>query len=58
MDQYYEEKRMAEVVLYHHVQGLTDGVRAFAADVRSGAFPADAESYHGSEALRDGLAAR
>jgi dienelactone hydrolase len=25
---------MAEVVLYHHVQGLTDGVRAFAEDLR------------------------
>jgi dienelactone hydrolase len=27
---------MAEVVLFHHVQGLTDGVRAFAADLRAG----------------------
>jgi dienelactone hydrolase len=34
MDQYYEENRMAEVVLYHHVQGLTDGVRAFADELR------------------------
>jgi dienelactone hydrolase len=25
---------MAEVVLYHHIQGLTDGVRAFADDLR------------------------
>jgi dienelactone hydrolase len=25
---------MAEVVLYHHVQGLTDGVRSFADDLR------------------------
>ena len=25
---------MAEVMLYHHVQGLTDGVRAFADDLR------------------------
>ena len=25
---------MTEVVLYHHVQGLTDGVRAFAAELR------------------------
>ena len=25
---------MAEVLLYHHIQGLTDGVRAFADDVR------------------------
>jgi dienelactone hydrolase len=27
---------MAEVVLFHHVQGLTDGVRAFADGLRSG----------------------
>jgi dienelactone hydrolase len=27
---------MAEVVLFHHVQGLTDGVRAFAARLREG----------------------
>jgi dienelactone hydrolase len=27
---------MAEVVLFHHVQGLTDGVRAFAADLAAG----------------------
>jgi dienelactone hydrolase len=27
---------MAEVVLFHHVQGLTDGVRAFADSLRSG----------------------
>jgi dienelactone hydrolase len=27
---------MAEVVLFHHVQGLTDGVRAFADELRSG----------------------
>jgi dienelactone hydrolase len=27
---------MAEVVLFHHVQGLTDGVRAFADRLRSG----------------------
>ena len=27
---------MAEVVLFHHVQGLTDGVRAFADDLRAG----------------------
>jgi len=26
---------MAEVVLYHHVQGLTDGVRAFADELRA-----------------------
>jgi len=27
---------MAEVVLFHHVQGLTDGLRAFAQDLRAG----------------------
>lgn len=27
---------MAEVVLFHHVQGLTDGVQAFADELRSG----------------------
>ena len=27
---------MAEVVLFHHVQGLTDGVRAFAEELRTG----------------------
>jgi dienelactone hydrolase len=27
---------MAEVILFHHVQGLTDGVRAFAAGLRTG----------------------
>jgi dienelactone hydrolase len=27
---------MAEVVLFHHVQGLTDGVQAFAEDLRAG----------------------
>ena len=27
---------MPEVVLFHHVQGLTDGVRAFAEELRSG----------------------
>ena len=27
---------MAEVLLIHHIQGLTDGVRAFADDLRAG----------------------
>jgi 3-methyl-2-oxobutanoate hydroxymethyltransferase len=35
---------------------VRNAVGAFAADVRSGAFPSDAEAYHGSETLRDGLA--
>jgi dienelactone hydrolase len=29
-----EEEPMTEVVLYHHVQGLTDGVQSFAAQLR------------------------
>jgi dienelactone hydrolase len=29
-----EEEEMSEVVLYHHVQGLTDGVRSFAEKLR------------------------
>jgi len=31
----------------------TEAVAAFAADVRGGRFPADAESYHGSDELRE-----
>ncbi|MGB6615456.1 MAG: dienelactone hydrolase, partial [Trebonia sp.] len=27
---------MAEVVLFHHVQGLTDGIRAFAEELGTG----------------------
>jgi dienelactone hydrolase len=34
LDQYLEEVDMSEVVLYHHVQGLTEGVRSFAEDLR------------------------
>jgi dienelactone hydrolase len=29
-----EEDRMSEVLLYHHVQGLTEGVRSFADELR------------------------
>src|SRR5262249_37642014 len=29
-------REMAEVVLFHHVQGLTDGVRAFAEELAAG----------------------
>jgi len=29
-----EEDQMSEVLLYHHVQGLTDGVRSFAEELR------------------------
>jgi dienelactone hydrolase len=31
-----QELLMAEVVLFHHVQGLTDGLRAFADELRAG----------------------
>jgi dienelactone hydrolase len=34
MDQSDGEEDMAEVVLYHHVQGLTGGVRSFADELR------------------------
>src|ERR671935_870547 len=34
MDQFPKEGSMTEVLLYHHVQGLTDGVRAFADELR------------------------
>jgi 3-methyl-2-oxobutanoate hydroxymethyltransferase len=34
---------------------VREAVSAFASDVRSGAFPSDAETYHGSEALTDAL---
>jgi dienelactone hydrolase len=40
---------MAEVVLFHHVQGLTDGVRAFADDLR-----ADGHTVHTPD-LFDGV---
>src|SRR5690242_326859 len=30
------ERPMAEVVLFHHVQGLTEGIRAFADELRAG----------------------
>jgi 3-methyl-2-oxobutanoate hydroxymethyltransferase len=41
---------------YADVRGVVrDAVTAYAADVRSGAFPSGAESFHGSPALRDGL---
>jgi 3-methyl-2-oxobutanoate hydroxymethyltransferase len=34
---------------------VVDAVGRYCADVRSGAFPADAETYHGSDDLRSGL---
>jgi 3-methyl-2-oxobutanoate hydroxymethyltransferase len=35
---------------------MTKAVAQYAADVRSGAFPSDAESYHASSELREALA--
>jgi dienelactone hydrolase len=34
MDQSFRRNQMTEVVLYHHVQGLTEGVRSFADDLQ------------------------
>src|SRR6476620_1333247 len=34
MDQCWEDSAMTEVLLYHHVQGLTEGVRSFADELR------------------------
>jgi 3-methyl-2-oxobutanoate hydroxymethyltransferase len=36
---------------------VSEAVSRYAADVRSGAFPSDAESYHGSSELKEALAA-
>ncbi len=37
---------------------VTGAISSYATDVRSGSFPSEAESYHGSSALREALAAR
>jgi 3-methyl-2-oxobutanoate hydroxymethyltransferase len=34
---------------------VTEAVGRFADDVRSGAFPSDAETYHASDELREAL---
>lgn len=50
---------MAEVVLFHHVQGLTDGVLAFAEQLRSGGHKVHTpDLFHGErpETVEDGLA--
>jgi 3-methyl-2-oxobutanoate hydroxymethyltransferase len=39
----------------HLADAATEAIGAFATDVRSGAFPGDAESYHGSDELDRGL---
>lgn len=50
---------MAEVVLFHHVQGLTDGVRAFAEQLRAGGHTVHTpDLFDGQQAatIKDGLA--
>ena len=50
---------MAEVVLFHHVQGLTDGVRAFAEELRAGGHTVHTpDLFEGArpESIDDGLA--
>jgi dienelactone hydrolase len=50
---------MAEVVLFHHVQGLTDGVRAFAEELRTGGHTVHTPDLFGGErpaTVDDGVA--
>ena len=50
---------MAEVVLFHHVQGLTDGVRAFAEELRAGGHTVHTpDLFEGArpESIDDGMA--
>jgi len=50
---------VAEVVLFHHVQGLTDGVRAFAEELRTGGHAVHTpDLFEGArpESIDDGLA--
>ena len=50
---------MAEVVLFHHVQGLTDGVRAFAAELAAGGHIVHAPDLFDGErpaTIADGIA--
>jgi dienelactone hydrolase len=50
---------MAEVVLFHHVQGLTDGVRAFAEELRAGGHTVHTPDLFGGErpaTVDDGVA--
>ncbi len=50
---------MAEVVLFHHVQGLTDGVRAFADRLRAGGHTVHTQDLFDGEraaSVEDGIA--
>ncbi|MDI6910343.1 dienelactone hydrolase family protein [Nocardioides sp.] len=52
---------MAEIVLFHHVQGLTDGVRAFADDLRAGGHTVHTpDLFEGqvTTSIEDGMALR
>src|SRR5215470_13965521 len=42
---------MAEVVLFHHVQGLTDGVQTFAEELRAGGHTVHTPDLFGGERL-------
>ncbi|MEE3919065.1 hypothetical protein V2I01_13680 [Micromonospora sp. BRA006-A] len=50
---------MAEIVLFHHIQGLTDGVRALADSLRSGGHTVHAPDFFDGErpaTISDGAA--
>jgi dienelactone hydrolase len=50
---------MTEVVLFHHVQGLTDGIRAFAEELRGGGHTVHTPDLFGGErpaSIDDGVA--
>jgi dienelactone hydrolase len=49
---------MAEVVLFHHVQGLTDGIRAFAEELRAGGHTVHTPDLFGERpaSIDDGIA--
>jgi dienelactone hydrolase len=50
---------MAEVILFHHVQGLTDGVRAFAGQLRAGRHTVHTPDLFGGQrpaSIDDGVA--
>jgi dienelactone hydrolase len=59
MDQPTEEGGMTEVVLYHHVQGLTDGVRAFGDALRQAGHTVHTPDLFGGrtfDAIEEGMA--
>ena len=48
---------MTEVVLFHHIQGLTDGVRSFADELQRNVFSWDSDKYEGETARKLRIAA-